>query len=45
MQTALVMVNAINCIDEFVKKLHKHMQDETHMRNNNAERLCKNIDQ
>jgi len=39
------MVNAISCIDKFVQKLHKHMQEGTHMRNNNAKRLCLNIDQ
>jgi len=39
------MVNAISRIDMFVKKLHKHMEDGTDMSNNNAKRLCLNIDQ
>lgn len=39
------MVNAISRIDIFVKKLHEHMKDGTDMSNNNAKRLCLNIDQ
>ena len=39
------MVNAISCIDKFVDKLHKLMQDGTGMSIINAKRLCINIDE